>query len=639
MSTFFSRLSRRELSTSAPVAAVCALTLLVGLTPGCGGGGGSTGTGASNNPSSTNRSTGTLTVSVRWPDASRLIPRAAQAIRVVVTATNNPTNTRTVVIASPGPGNSAARTIDNLLPTEYRIEAAAVPNVDGSGVAQAVASVTVTVVEKTNVNAPRLEMASTILSLRVRANRALPIQVGNEVVFSAEPRTNANGTGDIVLTAPSNLTWRVVSGNVTGVLRDNGSFAVTAAGTGDATVEVTDTEAGKTGTLTFGVNPATVQPPAIEPVTLVINGVEAEESEGYAISENGHVVGRGTFNGVQRPFRTHTDGTVEVLTVETGQANGVNSNGDVIGTMRSGNNRRAFLWKAGENSVLDLGFLNGQNTADTKNFSEGYAINDEGEMVGYAKDWCGCWRSFRTAPYSIIAKGDANDNDNDGFTFWGDDIGTIAPEVFKTFIHTLAYSINTKQQMAGISTNGQFVSNPDDPEAILNAGSITYQPFASPAEGSVPAEKVGRVGPESALGVVTGKPDAVARAINNQGDTAGWAGDLITLPATWTKEIAVIRLAGGALTKLPFLPGAAGSDTSRAYDINNAREVVGYAYKGGEQRAFLYREGVMTDLNTLLPENSGWVLLEARSINDRGQITGIGTKDGKKKAFVFALRP
>ena len=48
----------------------------------------------------------------------------------------------------------------------------------------------------------------------------------------------------------------------------------------------------------------------------------------------------------------------------------------------------------------------------------------------------------------------------------------------------------------------------------------------------------------------------------------------------------------------------------------------------GQQRAFLWRNGVMTDLNTLLPAASGWLLQVATSISDGGQIVGYGTLNG-----------
>jgi probable HAF family extracellular repeat protein len=44
----------------------------------------------------------------------------------------------------------------------------------------------------------------------------------------------------------------------------------------------------------------------------------------------------------------------------------------------------------------------------------------------------------------------------------------------------------------------------------------------------------------------------------------------------------------------------------------------------------------MTDLNSLLPANSGWVLSDARGINDSGQIAGTGLINGRDHAFLYS---
>jgi len=43
----------------------------------------------------------------------------------------------------------------------------------------------------------------------------------------------------------------------------------------------------------------------------------------------------------------------------------------------------------------------------------------------------------------------------------------------------------------------------------------------------------------------------------------------------------------------------------------------------------------MRDLNSLIPANSGWTLINANSINNVGQITGYGSRNGHNHAFVL----
>lgn len=88
---------------------------------------------------------------------------------------------------------------------------------------------------------------------------------------------------------------------------------------------------------------------------------------------------------------------------------------------------------------------------------------------------------------------------------------------------------------------------------------------------------------------------------------------------------------GFTITDLGTLRGA----DSYARDINNNGQVVGNALTVGEYHAFLYSEGSLFDLNTLLPSESGWLLGAAYGINDLGQIVGWGTINGHDHAFLM----
>ncbi len=72
--------------------------------------------------------------------------------------------------------------------------------------------------------------------------------------------------------------------------------------------------------------------------------------------------------------------------------------------------------------------------------------------------------------------------------------------------------------------------------------------------------------------------------------------------------------------------GDLGGGYGVAFAINNAGVVVGESSPpGGGVHAFVYQDGVMTDLNDLIPKDLGWDLISARGINDAGQIVGYGT--------------
>ena len=89
----------------------------------------------------------------------------------------------------------------------------------------------------------------------------------------------------------------------------------------------------------------------------------------------------------------------------------------------------------------------------------------------------------------------------------------------------------------------------------------------------------------------------------------------------------------GRLTDLGTLPGGT---QSYAYGINNLGQAVGASdFSASGQLAVVFDRGEVRDLNRLIPAGAGWLLTEARDINDAGQIVGTGVVDGRVRAFLL----
>ena len=87
----------------------------------------------------------------------------------------------------------------------------------------------------------------------------------------------------------------------------------------------------------------------------------------------------------------------------------------------------------------------------------------------------------------------------------------------------------------------------------------------------------------------------------------------------WTQQI--------GMQDMGTLPGACVTVAPCCNTINTGSEVVGFSIDGKGPTAFLWKDKVIKDLNTLIPADSPLHLLFAESINDGGEINGQGLCD------------
>ena len=118
--------------------------------------------------------------------------------------------------------------------------------------------------------------------------------------------------------------------------------------------------------------------------------------------------------------------------------------------------------------------------------------------------------------------------------------------------------------------------------------------------------------------------------INQNGDVTGFSdlpGDSPDSPNfnafLWSKS--------GGTQNLGVL---AGDSISEGLGINDKDQVVGVSYPSSH--AFIWQNGALTDLNTLVAPGSPYVLIAAQEISNNGVITGqaLDTTSGALVAFV-----
>jgi probable HAF family extracellular repeat protein len=267
-----------------------------------------------------------------------------------------------------------------------------------------------------------------------------------------------------------------------------------------------------------------------------------------------------------------------------------------------------YLWQNGVMTALPL--LGGNNG------SVG-AINKYGEAAGYAENAI----HDAACPAGVTVNGTGPQVLDFKPVIWGPAPGQIRElALLPGDTVGVAMWLNDQGQAAGVSGT---CANTLYPPATAGPHAVLWD-----KDGSV--HDLGSLGGTVNTSVMF--VGNVGLSINNLGQVVGAS----ALPGNTTNH-AFLWTSEAGMQDLGTLPGDV---QSGGLEINDRGEVVGASIdEMGNARAFLWRKGVMTDLNTMIPENSPLYLLLPAMINSRGEIVGFGvTNEGDIHAFLATPR-
>ncbi len=296
---------------------------------------------------------------------------------------------------------------------------------------------------------------------------------------------------------------------------------------------------------------------------------------------NGHITDLGTLpEGGYESFANAVNGTGQVI---GGALNTVPDPNSLVGPGFLPTQTRAFLWEHGV--MQDLGTLGGTDAM-------AQFINERGQVVGLSYTSSA---PNTSCPFFLpLALGSFIWDEKSGMRNLGTLGGTCA----------VATGVNN----AGIVIGDNVNDEPIQRAFLWDNGSIKD------------------------LGGTIGGNQAAAEGVNQSGQVAGFAtlADESLIHATLWRRV-------GEMTDL----GTVDQDTcSLASSINSKTQIVGASLPGcafdNNTRAFLWQNGSILDLNTLIPPGASLHLRWARDINDRGEIAGIGLDvDNNPHAFLL----
>ena len=288
--------------------------------------------------------------------------------------------------------------------------------------------------------------------------------------------------------------------------------------------------------------------------------------------------------------------------------NDLNDNNDVVGQI--GNS--PVLWKNG--TVVPLETVNNGNGLAS-------GINILGEISGFVV----VDNTSRTAKWNNLGNLTFTDNvHNISFGIKLNDNGTIGG--------TSAIVGNPSRATIWINNNPVYINMP---ASNIEGGCRTHVSDINNNNWAVGSACVPFSNSKTFLWKASGNmvylPDlglqSYAHGINNNNLIVGNVSDPVTFSkkaAVWENEI------------LSVIETPVGFFWAEAKDINSSNEIVGFYRESlANSFGFIFKDGVRTDLNALLPVNSGWSITKAVAINDNGAILAEGLKNGNASSCIL----
>jgi probable HAF family extracellular repeat protein len=334
---------------------------------------------------------------------------------------------------------------------------------------------------------------------------------------------------------------------------------------------------GSSGTVTGGVDTSVVDPLCFNnPDCFVEHAFKWQEGE---LSDLGALPGGSGNNNDSQAFWMN----------DRGQTVGVSTNG-TVDPLLNYPFYRAVLW-SDQGKIKDLGTLGGQ-------YGVSQAINTRGQVVGVAANAI-------PDPYNLfdyIVFGISGGTQSRAF-LWDKETGMRDLGTFGAGNDAYAEYVNERGQVAGWS----YTNTTPNPVATFDCGNGNVVPTQDPF--------FWENGTMTDIGTLGGNC-GVVRGLNNRGQVTGLSylpGDVITHGFRWDKK--------GGLQDLGNLGGVYGA----TYGINDVGDAVGWADLEGDvlNHAVLWPNGktTPTDLGVV----TGYAQSIAGAINSKGQIVGCVT--------------